>query len=1046
MRKKNKILLTLLTVLTLIPSIPSYASVNNDGNAVVNPIIVSHSLPAANDNTQMSSVTGAANGGFGWADNSYWHIGTAPTQDAVTAANRVVRKIVSGQNTYYLFNPKASGAGLYRTMAQENYIDPTVDADYFISFVSRDALGSMDSVTNNPSAGTRAIDHKFFIGSTSLYASFSKFASGTDTNKLITALTVNSETNATTKSIQCGTLYKNLIWIDANESGNDVVKYQIVGINEDFNLNSWDVEKSADLGSDKFSYVGIQSNGQGTAQVGDIKIEKYQNLATVLDDYATLSSGGNLTGEECESMLNSIARYTDGTVKDVIFPVLTQYITGNGYNDLLSSAKTLSSIEENSVIHAQDCDKIEISFNYAFGNDNYTATFTKDGESAQADISFNTNKLIADNLSLLPDSEYILKITDADNIFNVGLDGFEFKFRTSIVPVINVSNGDVLTEGDIISWNDAQGITTTVKIDETEIVNGAGVTGENGEYTLTLTSVKGEETATRSIEIVINKPTAPVAKNVKIELKPVAEGQATVETDAVLIGSYDYYDINNDAEDENSTIYKWYSCNKDGTGETEIGTGKEYTLTQADENKYIVLKVTPASVAQDATKFGDTVPSAIMAGAFKPTASNVQFVKKPIIGEKLEVKFDFNDINGDAEDTADYEWHIVDSSVDNIVIPEFSEGEEQDYSKLLIKEEYIGKQIYVKVTPKSKKKPYSGDTIITETVYAPDIPVIENVIINGSSKVGNSIYVTYNFKDINNDQEGASKIEWIDVSTGTVLSTGASLSLGSNHSGLNIVVRVTPFSTEKPYEGSPLTSSSVYVKSSGDSSGGGGFSFSGSSSGSKKPENEAEKEEKPSTPDYKVFADTVGHWSEDYIARCKELGVVNGKTETTFEPNGNVTRAEILAMLLRAKGIDMPEYNGGFADVSADAWYAGYVQYAVDNGIISKAEHFRPNDNVKRCEAAKMIAIANNITTDSEVQLTYNDFNTFMDWSMEFISALFEAGIMTGDDKGNFNANQSLKRGEMAKIICTTIDYNENVDASEKNEAEQETENEEAAQ
>ena len=277
------------------------------------------------------------------------------------------------------------------------------------------------------------------------------------------------------------------------------------------------------------------------------------------------------------------------------------------------------------------------------------------------------------------------------------------------------------------------------------------------------------------------------------------------------------------------------------------------------------------------------------------------------------------------------------------------------------------------------------------------------------------------------------------------------MSLESKHIGLNIAVRVTPFSTEKPYEGSPLTSSSVYVTSSGDSSGGGsggggGFNFSGSSSGSKKPENEAEKEEKPSTPDYKVFADTVGHWSEDYIARCKELGVVNGKTETTFEPNGNVTRAEILAMLLRAKGIDIPEYIGGFLDVSADEWYSGYVQYAVDNGIISEAELFRPNDNVKRCEAAKMIAIANNITTDTEVQLTYNDSDTFMDWSIEFISALFASGIMTGDDKGNFNANQSLKRGEMAKIICTTIDYNENVDASEKIEAEQETENEEAAQ
>lgn len=1042
MKNKNKMLLSLLTVLTLIPTIPSYADTSSMDSTTVNPIIVSHFLPAANDNTQVAAVSGAVDGGFGWDSGSYWHTGTAPTKESVTAANRVIRKVASSENTYYMFNPKANAAALYRTMAEENYIDPTIDADYYISFISRDALGSMSSVTNNPSTSTQSINHKFFVGSTGLYASFSKFATDDTTNWLTTALTVNNETTQSSKSILCGTVYKNLIWIDANESGEDIVRYQLVGINEGFDLNSWDLEMSADLGDNKLTYVGFQSNGQGTAQVGDIVIEKYDSLTTALDAYAKLSAGNSITKQECETALESIAKYTDGTIKNIVFPELTQYIVDNNYSDLLVSKKVSATFEENAVLHTQDYDKLEIAFNYAFGSGNYIAELLRDGKSVPADISFKGNKLIVENADLMPDGEYAVKITNAKNLFEVVVTDFEFKFRTSIVPVINVKDGDMLNSGDVISWTDAEGVITTVTVGDAEIANGEGIDRENGEYTLKISSVKGEEASERSIKITVNKPTVPTAKNVKIEL----EEDASVETGTMLVGSYDYDDINDDSEDENSTICKWYSCNKDGTGEAEIGTGKKYTLAETDENKYIVFKVTPASTSDDETKFGETVSSAVMTGAFAPTASNISFVSKPKLGEKLEVKFDYADLNGDEMDDAIYEWHLVDGTTDTQIIPEQS-TEEADNSKLMITEEYIGKQIYVKVTPKSKKAPFNGGVETSDKVYAPEIPYAENIKINGTAKVGNTLYVTYDYRDINGDQEGESKIEWINALTDEVLSTNESLSLTNQHKGISIFARVTPMSSEAPFEGMPITGSSVEISSgssSGGNGGGGGFSYSGSSSGSVKPTVEKDEVETPVAPIEKVFSDIVGHWSEEYVIRCRKLGIVNGKTDTTFEPEGNVTRAEILAMLLRAKGINTAEYKGAFADVDQKDWYAGYVQYALDNGIISQAELFRPNDNVKRSEAAKMIAVANNILAEKGTELSYNDKNSLPEWSVEFICALFEADIMSGDDNGSFNPEKSLKRGEMAKIICKTIDYTEIKNLADKTDVSDS--NEEAAQ
>lgn len=64
-----------------------------------------------------------------------------------------------------------------------------------------------------------------------------------------------------------------------------------------------------------------------------------------------------------------------------------------------------------------------------------------------------------------------------------------------------------------------------------------------------------------------------------------------------------------------------------------------------------------------------------------------------------------------------------------------------------------------------------------------------------------------------------------------------------------------------------------------------------------------------------------------------ENGVVKGTSATTFSPNMNVTRAQVVTMLYRLAG--EPEAAGGtdFTDVAADAYYADAVAWAVENGI-----------------------------------------------------------------------------------------------------------------
>ena len=63
-----------------------------------------------------------------------------------------------------------------------------------------------------------------------------------------------------------------------------------------------------------------------------------------------------------------------------------------------------------------------------------------------------------------------------------------------------------------------------------------------------------------------------------------------------------------------------------------------------------------------------------------------------------------------------------------------------------------------------------------------------------------------------------------------------------------------------------------------------------------------------------------------------ENGITLGTSATTFSPDATVTRAQVVTFLWRANG-QPAAWNSGFTDVSADAYYAKAVAWAVQNGI-----------------------------------------------------------------------------------------------------------------
>lgn len=82
-----------------------------------------------------------------------------------------------------------------------------------------------------------------------------------------------------------------------------------------------------------------------------------------------------------------------------------------------------------------------------------------------------------------------------------------------------------------------------------------------------------------------------------------------------------------------------------------------------------------------------------------------------------------------------------------------------------------------------------------------------------------------------------------------------------------------------------------------------------------------------------------------------EQGITNGTTATTFAPNATVTRGQTVTFLWRNAGSPATS-NGSFTDVAADAYYADAVAWAASEGITSGTTEttFSPNSNCTRAQ------------------------------------------------------------------------------------------------
>ncbi|TDF93782.1 S-layer homology domain-containing protein [Paenibacillus piri] len=188
-------------------------------------------------------------------------------------------------------------------------------------------------------------------------------------------------------------------------------------------------------------------------------------------------------------------------------------------------------------------------------------------------------------------------------------------------------------------------------------------------------------------------------------------------------------------------------------------------------------------------------------------------------------------------------------------------------------------------------------------------------------------------------------------------------------------------------------------------------------------------ESKPQAPNPFVtpkFTDISEHKSAGEIAQAVTSGFVNGYPDGTFRPDAGVTRAEFATMLM--KGLN-PAVEGAplsFADKDEiGAWAVQPVAQAVQLGIISGyADYtFRPNENITRAEMIAMVMRASGLATDNAQQTGFADDAAIPMWAKPSVSKAEETGIIIvgGLPDHKFSPQALSTRAEAASAIVRML-------------------------
>ncbi|MFR8250585.1 MAG: S-layer homology domain-containing protein [Anaerovoracaceae bacterium] len=171
------------------------------------------------------------------------------------------------------------------------------------------------------------------------------------------------------------------------------------------------------------------------------------------------------------------------------------------------------------------------------------------------------------------------------------------------------------------------------------------------------------------------------------------------------------------------------------------------------------------------------------------------------------------------------------------------------------------------------------------------------------------------------------------------------------------------------------------------------------------------------------YSDIASNWAAEDINLLADLGVVTGKPDGTFRPDSEITRAEIVAILVRL--YDLNSDDMVLFDDTKDHWASGYISIAASLGYVNgfDAKHFGPDDQLTREQMAVMTARIAELQEDTSGgnPVPFTDKDRISSWALSAVTSVFQNGVISGYPDGTFRPSAKITRAEACHMIVNLI-------------------------
>lgn len=171
---------------------------------------------------------------------------------------------------------------------------------------------------------------------------------------------------------------------------------------------------------------------------------------------------------------------------------------------------------------------------------------------------------------------------------------------------------------------------------------------------------------------------------------------------------------------------------------------------------------------------------------------------------------------------------------------------------------------------------------------------------------------------------------------------------------------------------------------------------------------------------------TADQWFYEAVETMAADGHIKGISQTHFGPALDMNRASFVTLLGRLEGIAETQVQTRFTDVPVDSFYSGYVAWAVEKGItngISETK-FDPNGSVNRAQMVTFLyryvvseGIDVTVTDPETVLAQFPDADQLPDWAVAPFAWAIDRGVINGMD-GKLAPAGSSNRAQVAVMLC----------------------------